>query len=98
VKDQIALKAAMSNLELVANSTADVILRYDFRTFEMSFVSKSIKYMAGYDYEELLGKRCVDIFPPPVRQPIIDLVTSYVTGQRSFARGGHDKVRLPMLK
>ena len=98
VKDQIALKAAMSNLELVANSTADVILRYDFKTFKMSFVSKSIKYMAGYDYEELLGKRCVDIFPPPVRQPIIDLVTSYVTGKRSFARGGHDKVRLPMLK
>lgn len=98
VKDQIALKAAMSNLDLVANSTADVILRYDFKTFEMSFVSKSIKYMAGYDYEELLGKRCVDIFHPSVRQPIIDLVTSYVTGQRSFARGGHDKVRLPMLK
>ena len=98
VKDKIALKAALANLDLVANSTADVILRYDFKTFEMSFVSKSIKYMAGYDYEELLGKRCVDIFPPPVRQSIIDLVTSYVTGQRSFARGGHDKVRLPMLK
>ena len=97
-KDKIALKAAMSNLDLVANSTADVILRYDFRTFEMSFVSKSIKYMAGYDYEELLGTRCVDIFHPSVRQPIIDNVTSYVTGARSFARGGHDKIRLPMLK
>ncbi|MBR4213717.1 MAG: PAS domain S-box protein [Bacteroidales bacterium] len=97
-KDKIALKAAMSNLDLVANSTADVILRYDFRTFEMSFVSKSIKYMAGYDYEELLGTRCVDIFHPSVRQPIIDTVTSYVNGTRSFARGGHDKIRLPMLK
>lgn len=97
-KDKIALKAAMSNLDLVANSTADVILRYDFRTFEMSFVSKSIKYMAGYDYEELLGTRCVDLFHPSVRQPIIDNVTSYVNGTRSFARGGHDKIRLPMLK
>ncbi|MCR5453941.1 MAG: PAS domain S-box protein [Bacteroidales bacterium] len=97
-KDKIALKAAMSNLDLVANSTADVILRYDFRTFEMSFVSKSIKYMAGYDYEELLGTRCVEIFHPSVRQAIIDVVTSYVTGARSFARGGHDKIRLPMLK
>ncbi|MBR4679458.1 MAG: PAS domain S-box protein [Bacteroidales bacterium] len=97
-KDKIALKAAMSNLDLVANSTADVILRYDFRTFEMSFVSKSIKYMAGYDYEELLGTRCVDLFHPSVRQPIIDTVTSYVNGTRSFARGGHDKIRLPMLK
>ena len=97
-KDKIALKAAMSNLDLVANSTADMILRYDFRTFEMSFVSKSIKYMAGYDYEELLGTRCVDLFHPSVRQPIIDTVTSYVNGTRSFARGGHDKIRLPMLK
>ncbi len=97
-KDKIALKAAMANLDLVANSTADVILRYDFRTFKMSFVSKSIKYMAGYDWEELIGTRCVDIFHPSVRQPIMDLVTSYVTGQRSFDRGGHDKVRLPMLK
>ena len=98
MKDKVALKAALENLDLVANSTADVILRYDFKTFEMSFVSKSIKYMAGYDYEDLLGTRCVDLFIPSVRQPIIDLVTSYVTGQRSFARGGHDKVRLPMLK
>ncbi len=98
VKSEIALKAAMSNLDLVANSTADVILRYDFRTFEMSFVSKSIKYMAGYDYEELLGRHCADLFHPSVRQPIVDLVTSYVNGTRSFARGGHDKVRLPMLK
>lgn len=97
-KDKIALKAAMANLDLVANSTADVILRYDFRTFKMSFVSKSIKYMAGYDWEELIGTRCVDIFHPSVRQPIMDLITSYVTGQRSFDRGGHDKVRLPMLK
>lgn len=97
-KDKIALKAAMANLDLVANSTADVILRYDFKTFKMSFVSKSIKYMAGYEWEELIGTRCVDIFHPSVRQPIIDNVTSYVTGQRSFARGGHDKIRLPMLK
>ncbi|MBQ9214070.1 MAG: PAS domain-containing protein, partial [Bacteroidales bacterium] len=97
-KDKIALKAAMANLDLVANSTADVILRYDFRTFKMSFVSKSIKYMAGYDWEELIGTRCVDIFHPSVRQPIMDVVTSYVTGQRSFERGGHDKIRLPMLK
>ncbi|MBR4267151.1 MAG: PAS domain S-box protein [Bacteroidales bacterium] len=97
-KDKIALKAAMANLDLVANSTADVILRYDFKTFEMSFVSKSIKYMAGYDWEELIGTRCVDIFHPNVRQPIIDNITSYVTGQRGFARGGHDKIRLPMLK
>ncbi|MCR4560060.1 MAG: PAS domain S-box protein, partial [Bacteroidales bacterium] len=97
-KDKIALKAAMANLDLVANSTADVILRYDFRTFKMSFVSKSIKYMAGYEWEELIGTRCVDIFHPSVRQPIMDLITSYVTGQRSFDRGGHDKVRLPMLK
>ena len=97
-KDKIALKAAMANLDLVANSTADVILRYDFRTFKMSFVSKSIKYMAGYDYEELIGTRCVDIFHPSVRQPIMDVITSYVTGQRSFERGGHDKIRLPMLK
>ncbi|MBQ3657436.1 MAG: PAS domain S-box protein [Bacteroidales bacterium] len=97
-KDKVALKAAMANLDLVANSTADVILRYDFRTFKMSFVSKSIKYMAGYDWEELIGTRCVDIFHPSVRQPIIDVVTSYVTGQRSFDRGGHDKIRLPMLK
>ena len=95
-KDKIALKAAMANLDLVANSTADVILRYDFRTFKMSFVSKSIKYMAGYDWEELT--RCVDIFHPSVRQPIMDVITSYVTGQRSFERGGHDKIRLPMLK
>ena len=94
-KDKIALKAAMANLDLVANSTADVILRYDFRTFKMSFVSKSIKYMAGYDWEEL---SCVDIFHPSVRQPIMDVITSYVTGQRSFERGGHDKIRLPMLK
>lgn len=98
VKSEIALKAAMDNLDLVANSTADVILRYDFRTFEMSFVSKSIKYMAGYDYEELLGRHCADLFHPSVRQPIVDLVTSYVNGTRSFARGGHDKVRLPMRK
>lgn len=97
-KDKIALKAAMANLDLVANSTADVILRYDFRTFKMSFVSKSIKYMAGYDWEELIGTRCVDIFHPSVRQPIMDVITSYVTGQRSFERGGHDKIRLPMLK
>jgi len=97
-KDKIALKAAMANLDLVANSTADVILRYDFRTFKMSFVSKSIKYMAGYDWEELIGTRCVDIFHPSVRKPIMDVITSYVTGQRSFERGGHDKIRLPMLK
>jgi PAS domain S-box-containing protein len=97
-KDKIALKAALSNLDLVANSTADVIIRYDFKTFEMSFVSKSIKYMAGYDWEELIGIRCVDIFHPSVRQPIIDVVTSYVNGTRSFDRGGHDKIRLPMLK
>lgn len=98
VKSQIALKAAMSNLDLVANSTADVILRYDFKTFEMSFVSKSIKYMAGYDWEELIGRHCADLFHPSVRQPIIDVVTSYVNGTRSFARGGHDKIRLPLLK
>ena len=98
VKSQIALKAAISNLDLVANSTADVILRYDFRTFEMSFVSKSIKYMAGYEWQELIGRHCADLFHPSVRQPIIDVVTSYVNGTRSFARGGHDKIRLPLLK
>ena len=98
VKSQIALKAAISNLDLVANSTADVILRYDFRTFEMSFVSKSIKYMAGYEWQELIGRHCADLFHPSVRQPIIDVVTSYVNGTRSFVRGGHDKIRLPLLK
>ena len=98
IKDQIALKAALYNLDLVANSTADVILRYDFKTFEMSFVSKSIKYMAGYEWQELIGHHCTELFHPSVRQPIIDVVTSYVTGARSFDRGGHNKIRLPMLK
>ena len=67
---------------LIAESTSDVITLQDFNlkaTF--TYVSPSIKNVAGYESEELLGKSPFDFIHPDDRKKLFSLLKKYMNAK-----------------
>ncbi|MEA3497190.1 MAG: PAS domain S-box protein, partial [Bacteroidota bacterium] len=73
------LEKSEEKFRLIAENTSDVIT---LQTFDLkssyTYVSSSVKVLAGYEPEELLGKSCFDIIHPEDKKVLFPLLKKFI--------------------